>query len=172
VTQTLPLADPEIAAAVFRDHLMRSIDSAAKAGRDWAIVEWVDDLHAVVRMWGRLGDAQYPHFILLGAEHYDLHPPRVRIVDPRSGWSDAAPGTKYFPIIDGCGWFQLHPTYQFADAVRQLACFSYSADYYVSGHTPTDEQRWQQGRHTVSATLTRLHRVLGPEFYRGRGSDA
>lgn len=172
MAQTLPLADPEIAAAIFRDHLIRSIDGAATAGRDWAIVEWVDDLHVVVRMWGSAGDAQFPHFVLLGAEHYDLHPPTVHFVDPRSGWSDAGLGTKYFPVISSCGWFQLHPAYQFEDGVRQLVCFSCSADYYVSGHTPTDEQRWQQGKHTVSATLARLNRVLGPEFYQGRGADA
>lgn len=171
MTQALPLADPEIAAALLRDHLSTAIEGATKANREWEVVEWVDDLHVVIQMWGVRDGARHPYFVLLGGEHYDLYPPRVQFVDPRSGWAEAAPGSRYFPKIDACPWFRLHPAYKFSDGARQLVCFSYSADYYISSHSPTAEQQWRQGQHTVSATLSRLHRAL-TEFYGGQGGDA
>lgn len=34
-------------------------------------------------------------------------------------------------------------------------------------HAPKDSERWQQGRHTVSATLSRLAEIFSPKYYRG-----
>jgi hypothetical protein len=42
-----------------------------------------------------------------------------------------------------------------------------TAEYYMSNHSPTDEQRWTQGRHTVAATLSRLAELLSPPNYGG-----
>jgi hypothetical protein len=66
------------------------------------------------------------------------------------------------------GWFGLHPAYEYPDGhIAQLVCFSHSLDYYISNHTPEPSQIWQQGTHTVAATLNRLHEILSPPSYQG-----
>jgi hypothetical protein len=40
-------------------------------------------------------------------------------------------------------------------------------EYYISGHSPAPGQRWQQGRHTLGATLTRVQDALTSAQYQG-----
>jgi hypothetical protein len=44
-------------------------------------------------------------------------------------------------------------------------------EYYITGHTPTDGQRWQKGRHTLAATLNRISTALISPNYRGPSGD-
>jgi hypothetical protein len=111
--------------------------------------------------------------VKLGTEHYDVFPPTTMIVTPEAGWPRARAGSPWWPQLTPPSWFGLHDTYQYAaDGERpafegQLVCFSMTAEYYISGHNPTENQKWVQGRHTVAATLTRLAEVLSPPHYGG-----
>lgn len=68
--------------------------------------------------------------------------------------------------------FGLHHDYRYPDgSTRELVCFSHALDYYISGHNPTDAERWKQGTHTVSATLTRIADVLKAPNYQGPSGD-
>jgi hypothetical protein len=122
-----------------------------------------------------------PYFVRLDARWYDQYPPKIAFVELTRDWPDARDGSRHYPAIagsptsDGRSYpgqaavqFALHDSYSYGDGDRrQLVCFSHSFDYYISGHGPTDEQRWQQGVHTLSATLTRLHAVLQAPSYLG-----
>jgi hypothetical protein len=44
-------------------------------------------------------------------------------------------------------------------------------DYYITNHTPTDTQRWRQGRHTRIALLSRLSDALTGDSYLGAAVD-
>ena len=63
--------------------------------------------------------------------------------------------------------------FQYADGTtRQLVCFSHSFDYYISNHTPADGEGWDQRRHTLTATLTRLAAALRAPNYQEPSGDS
>jgi hypothetical protein len=52
-----------------------------------------------------------------------------------------------------------------------LVCCSMTFEYYISGHNPASGQQWQQGRHTLGATLTRIQDALtSPNYQRPSGA--
>lgn len=168
----LPPVDPEVAARTFQRHLdtywaNRGLDSTG-----WSRTA-VDELHTVVSIPARRPDgATEPYFIRLGAEYYDPFPPTVMFVAGTSGWPRARVGTTWWPQLSPPGWFALHDSRTYTGPggqsfEGQLVCFSMTAEYYMSDHSPTENQRWRQGRHTVVATLSRLAEVLGPPHYTG-----
>jgi hypothetical protein len=172
----LPPVDPEVAARTFHRHL-----DTYWANRDLSLKGWsrvdVGELHTVVSIPARRADGTTePYFIRLGAEYYDPYPPTVLIVTPTDGWPRARSGTTWWPQLSAPGWFGLHDSYQYRNGQGQvllegqLVCFSMTAEYYMSNHSPTEEQKWQQGRHTVAATLSRLAEVLGPPHYIAPGA--
>ena len=168
----LPPVDPEVATRTF----CRQLDTYW-ANRDLDSNGWtrvaVDPLHTVVSIPARRPDGTTePYFFRLGAEYYDPFPPTVLIVAGTEGWPRARAGTTWWPQLSRPGWIALHDSYRYTngqgDSVEgQLVCFSMTAEYYMSNHSPTESQRWQQGRHTVAATLSRLAEVLGPPHYIG-----
>lgn len=165
--------DPEIAAAVFADHVARGEASALAQDYGW-LFTWLDPLHVVVRIQpaGPAADGSH-YFVKLGAEYYDQHPPTTAFVCPpeESGdnpaWSPAPPKGRWLPVVEALSWFAIHDTYQYADGPHQLVCCSMTFEYYITGHAPTPGQRWQQGRHTLVATLSRIQEALDGATYKG-----
>jgi hypothetical protein len=124
-------------------------------------------MHAVVMLPGvRLSGEIDIYYFRLGAEYYDAAPPTVTLVQPED-WAVAANPSKWFPAFEpNPPWFGLHSAYDYPDKTkRQLVCFTFSAEYYMTDHSPKPSERWTQGRHTVSATLSRLAEVLRPPYY-------
>ena len=178
------LADPEIAAAVFAGHLDRVSQGAQARQRAWVFTR-LDAMHVVVSITGTRPDGHRDgYYLKLGAEYYDRYPPTTSFVCPprpatghtadRDGWTEAPAGTRWLPVVQGLPWFAIHPGYgNFADGVaRQLVCCSMTFEYYITGHGPTTGQQWRQGRHTLAATLNRVHDALNSTNYQGpAGAD-
>lgn len=176
-------SDAEVAAATFSDHLNVFFADPRRATGGWGRIS-VDALTEVVVIPAVRPDETFdPYFVQLEADWYDQWPARVTFVEPLAGWPTAHPGSTHYPVIVGSPLpdgaapgqptisFALHPSYAMSyGEQRQLACFSHSFDYYFSGHTPTEEQRWRQGTHTICATLSRLHAVLQAPNYIGPSS--
>ena len=171
----LPKTDPEVAAAMFRVHL----DGFWATGRPQSLgMERtdIDPLHSMVGLLARRpGSSPDRYFVKLGAEYYDAYPPAVAFIKPLEDgkWVEASDKSRWLPGIkfpkDQPVWFGLHPSYLFSgeSAPRQLVCFSFTAEYYMTNHNPKDTERWTQGRHTLAATLNRLHEILSERFYQG-----
>lgn len=142
----------------------------------WA-TSWVDDVRLRLDAFGvRTDGKQDPYVVDLDFETYDVEPPRVRFVLPEPYGGRPSPSSHWWPRFEGAAplEFALHHDYPYGGGALhdQLVCFSHSRDYYRSGHNPTEAQRWQQGRHTVAATVTRLHQLLTSPYYQGpSGAD-
>ena len=139
---------------------------------------WVGDAQLRVDAVGVRADGTIdPYVIDLDLATYDLEPPRVLFVLPEPYGQQPSGTSRWWPRFEGTPPFEfaLHHAYPFVSGTRpgQLVCFSHSRDYYYSGHSPQPGQRWEQGKHTIVATLTRLHHVLtAPTFYQGpSGAD-
>lgn len=177
-------ADPEVAAAVFAHHLDRVRAGAQARAHGWTFTT-VDPLRTVVAMSASRADGTDDRYhVMLGAQFYDLYPPTVMFVNPApgaDGWREAAPTSRWLPVVGGINWFAVHPNYQYPPhqiaselytPPRQLVCCSMILEYYISNHNPTGGQRWQQGRHTLGATLTRIQDALTIPYYQGpAGAD-
>ncbi len=166
--------DPEVAASAFAVHLDDFFTHGRGRLPGWERLDR-GPLRCVVRIPARRADGTVDHyFVLLTAEYYPVWPPAVSFVRPEDdGWVEAGQGSRWLPHQHNSPGFSfgLHGTYQYADGpTRQLVCFSHSFDYYISGHTPTEEDRWRHGVHTVTATLSRLAEVLrAPNYERPSG---
>jgi hypothetical protein len=131
-------------------------------------------MHAVVAVTGSRPDGQSDvYYVKLGAEYYDTYPPTTSFVCPsrpaaadapgRGGWPEAPAGSRWLPDVQNLPWLAVHSGYtNFADGkARQLVCCSM-----------TYGQQWRQGRHTLAATLNRIHDALNSPSYRGpAGAD-
>lgn len=158
--------DPEVASATFKRHLDELWASGRCTRLGWEITH-LDPLHVVVALPAKRPDGTADrYFVKMGAEYYDAFPPTVAFVNPEN-WTEAANGTRWFPVISPFPpWFGLHPSYGFPNGTsRQLVCFSFTAEYYMTSHSPPADAVWRQGRHTISATLNRLAEVLCPPYY-------
>lgn len=171
--------DPEVAAATFAAHLDDFFANGRGRGDGWQRIP-IDALHAVIRMPAVRPDGTNDHyFVMLGAEYYPVWPTTVAFVRPsdNGAWADATDGTRWWPRQNNAPApglsFGLHPTYQYPDGTtRQLICFSHTFEYYVSNHGPTDEERWDQRRHTLTATLSRLADILRAPNYQEPSGDS
>lgn len=165
-------ADPEVAARTFDLHMTRFFaDGRPATEAGWERIT-VDPLHAAIRIPAvRADGTRDSYLVLTGADYYDLWPPSVAFVEPvDKTYREARDGTPWWPKQNNSPGFQfgLHATYTYPTGeTRQLLCFSHSVDYYFSNHTPTESQRWVQGHHTVSATLTRIADALRAPNYQG-----
>jgi len=175
VTSPTPApVDPEIAAAVFGDHVARAEASDLARDHRWVFTR-LDPLHVVVRVQPADPTADGSHyFVKLGAEYYDQYPPTTAFVCPpqecgdRAPWSPAPPKSRWLPVVEALQWFAIHEAYQYnGGGSGQLVCCSMTFEYYITGHAPASGQRWQQGRHTLVATLTRIQEALDRATYKG-----
>jgi hypothetical protein len=116
--------------------------------------------------------------VRLGGEFYDLWPPSALFVCPprgatherteRLGWVTAPPASCWLPTVTPVPSFAIHSPYTFPDGRQgQLVCCSMTLEYYQSNHSPTAQQSWKQGRHTLAATLHRIHDALNSDSYQG-----
>lgn len=167
----LALADTEIAADLLREHL----DVLWASGRFRQIQSgcfYLDPLHVIVPMIAK-NDSKHDHYFLkLGAEYYDIGPPLIEFVEP-SSWTTARQGTRWYPTLRELPNFKLHDQYDYPDGERlfgypggkhQLVCFSLSAGYYLTNHSPTEGQRWRKGVHTLAGTVNRVASVLRTQY--------
>jgi hypothetical protein len=173
VTEVPTPVDPEVAAVTFSSHLL-DFFAHGRPTREagWATFS-LDPLHAIVIVPACRQDGGVdPYFVRLGATCYDLWPPSAAFVEPVApgGWQESPASSLWWPRINGAPFsFGLHNPYQYPDGQqRQLLCFSHTLDYYLSNHSPTSEERWRAGTHTLSATLNRLAEVLRPPYYQSR----
>lgn len=180
MTLATPAAtDPEIAAAVFADHVARVESSAQARAHGWTLT-LLDPLHVIVDITGtRATGERDNYYVKLGAEYYDRYPPTTSFVSPprpgsgsvgmRTEWAEAPAGSRWLPNVTSLPWFAVHSDYSnFTDGtIRQLVCCSMTLEYYISGHGPTSGQTWRQGRHTLAATLNRVQDALSSKDYQG-----
>jgi len=177
------VADSEIAAAVFADHLARVEAGEQARASGWTFTR-LDPLHVVATVTAvRPSGERDTYYVKLGAEYYDTYPPTTSFVCPprggdrpaQEGWIEASPGSRWLPAVASLPWFAIHPAYSFPSGVanvrdgvpRQLVCCSMTFEYYISSHNPTPGQRWQQGRHRLGATLNRVQDALTSDQYQG-----
>jgi len=127
-------------------------------------------MHAVVCIPAVQADGRRDdYYVRLGAEYYDKWPPTAAFVKPES-LEIAAAGTRWLPSIQcqGISWFGLHAPYNSGGLyLPQLLCFTFTAEYYMVPHSPSEDSVWRQGYHTLAATLSRLSEVLQPPHYGG-----
>jgi hypothetical protein len=164
--------DEEVAAEKFNQHLEWLCgDRARQLGLQLVRQE---RMHAVVRTVGARHDGrQDDYYVRLGADYYDKWPPTAAFVK-RDTWDLAGPGTRWLPTIqcEGITWFGLHAPYKGNNngviiELPQLLCFTFTAEYYMVPHSPSEDSVWRQGYHTLAATLSRLSEVLQHPHYRG-----
>lgn len=175
VTEPPATVDPEIAAVTFEAHLDDFFTNGRGRGDGWKRIV-VDALHAVIRIPAIRTDGTVdPYFLMLGAEYYPVWPPVVRFVrrTEEGSWVDATEGTRWWPRLQNQPGFPfgLHATYPFPEGPRQLVCFSHSFEYYITGHTPQGDEGWDQSRHTLTATLSRMADVLRAPNYQEPSGD-
>ncbi len=179
-------ADPQVAAATFAAHLDRALTSPVGARSGWSVT-WVSPLQAIVRMTATRQDGTKDEFYLrLRADWYDQWPPEgTFVVPPKVGqteWGLPSDQSRWLPkmVNRADGSFALHNRYTFTEEVKQqypevthgqLVCCSMSFGYYISGHEPTPGQRWTQGRHQVTALLSRVQEMLLSPHYEGPAGD-
>lgn len=159
-------ADPESAAALLGDHLKRYW-SSRRPGELGITVAKLDALHVIAQLPALRADGtRDTFFVKLGGEYYDAWPPTVAFVEP-DAFAEAADQTRWFPKFRQTpSWFGLQASHQFTDGhIAQLVCFTFTAQYYMTSHGPRDDQVWQQGRHTVAATISRLIEILRAPYY-------
>lgn len=98
-------------------------------------------------------------------------PPNIIFVNPAT--------QTYDPTLDARHVAQLvapdcrtHLNYGFQPPYHygpQLVCTSLGHGYYVSGHSPTPEQRWDPLRHSIGSAIAVVQRTLvHPQHYQGR----
>jgi len=109
--------------------------------------------------------------VTLDCDSYDVWPPEVKFVNPESRSYVVGADVSALPVVLGVSGFAIHPAFTgFYDSRRtdQLVCFSFARGYYDSNHTPTERERWQQGRHWLYSTVRYIARALQPPYYQGR----
>jgi hypothetical protein len=164
----LPLADPEIASVTFMEHLDRLWATGRPERLGWARRDDVDKLHTIITLPAKRPTGEVdPYYFRLGAEYYDAAPPTVALVQP-DGVTHAPEKSQWFPVLHAKPpWFGLHAAYPWPSGEkRQLVCFTLSAEFYMTDHSPKESEQWTQGRHTLAATLYRLAEILSPKYYR------
>jgi hypothetical protein len=158
------LVDVDFAALTFKEHLNAIWAGVLAEELGWGRFD-LDPTHTVVTMWARREDGTKDHyFIRLGAEYYDRWPPRVAFVDPQT-WQPVKAACRWWPQIQCPTWLGLHLSHPLIEDQGQLICFSFTAEYYMVDHSPTEDAVWKQGIHTISGTLARLQEALMPPYY-------
>jgi hypothetical protein len=167
----LPLADPEIAALTFKTHFDELWATGRPERLGWKQKE-VDSLHRIISLPAKqpTGEIDMYHF-RLGAEYYDAAPPTVTLVEP-DGVTRPSQASKWFPVFhQKPDWIGFHESYPYPGGpARQLICFTMSAEYYMTNHSPKESEVWKQGEHTVAGTLYRLAEVLSAKHYQRPGA--
>lgn len=169
-----PLARPLARAATARD-FERLLAHPDRQRFGWG-VEYDGDVLVTVTLRAKRtegAEGQEDIFVItLDCDSYDVWPPEVKFVNPKTRTYLAGQDLQHLPRIEGFPNFQIHPTYAHflnpPGRVDQLVCFSFTRGYYDTSHHPQPHERWKQGRHWLYSTVKVLHRALQPPFYKGR----
>jgi hypothetical protein len=174
---TLPApVDPEVAAVTLKKHL----DGFFARGRGSWENGWrrhpVDALHEVIEIPGVRSDGTVdPYFVLLGAAYYPVWPVSAAFVckAEAGGWEPVDGGPWWPRQNNQPGFaFGLHKTYTYLDqTVRPLICCSFTLEYYLTDHSPSEDERWDPSHHTLTATLSRLGDILRAPNYQEPDGD-
>lgn len=136
----------------------------------WSLSEH-DELTILAVLVARSAAGTADQFTLrLECEYYPTHPPDVRFVNPTTLEYDPERDRIHLARLEA-PYCYVHPIYPYPAPYRygpQLVCSSMTLGYYVSGHSPTPDQRWDQRRHSIGSTLVIVHRALRSEHYKGR----
>jgi hypothetical protein len=157
--------DAQVAAATFSAHLDELWEPGGIAHtHGWARFD-VDPLSTIVTMRAERADGTKEHyFVRLGAVYYDAWPPTVAFVEPDK-WMQGHVASRWWPQITLPPWLGMHLHHELGGRPGQLVCFTFTAEYYMTGHSPNAEAVWKQGVHTVAATLARLQEALRQPYY-------
>ena len=167
MVHNLTPVNPVVAAAVFAKDLDELWRTGLPVRHGWQL-QHHDTLHSIVVLPGIREDGTIDHYhVRLGAEYYDAWPPTVTFLDPADN-TPAKQDTRWLPKIASAPWMGIHGAYGYPDGKpRQLVCYTFNAHYYQTDHSPKESERWEQGRHTLAATLHRLAEVLRQPYYQG-----
>ena len=168
------LADPEIAAATFTLHLAQLWASGRVTRLGWGRTP-VNKLCEVIKLPATRPTGEVdPYYVRLGAEYYDAAPPAVALVCPDT-WEPAPCQVAMVSKIGEAAELVRSARHacRYPDGqTRQLVCFSFTAEYYMTDHSPNESELWQQGRHTVAATASSAGRDFHPQILpESLGSD-
>lgn len=154
------------------DHFLTSPDWLEERERWGWTVTRLDALTLIARLRARPVEAQDDQFTLrLACEFCPELPPNVRFVNPVTLGYDPATDAAHVARLEAPDC-RTHLSYPFQEAYLygpQLVCTSMSHGYYVSGHVPTPDQRWDGRRHGIGSAITVVQRTLiHPTAYQGR----
>ena len=158
--------DPAVAAALFDRDLQQFWATGRPHAQGWEL-QCPTPLRAVVTMPAvRSSGERDKYFVQLAGTYYSTWPPLVIFITPDG--TEVLGESRWIPSINNPGWIAIHPSFDYAGGKKaQLVCYSLNAAYYMTDHSPSPSQVWQQGHHTLAASLTRLQEVLQPPHYRG-----
>ncbi|HEY4425153.1 MAG TPA: hypothetical protein VGN10_13140 [Pyrinomonadaceae bacterium] len=134
-------------------------------------LESIDDLtlYAVLRA-RPLNDRIEDYTVRLSCDYYPTHPPDAKFVNPQTLEYKLNKDLNHLPKL-AAPYCQVHPVYNWDHPYRygpQLVCSSMTLGYYFSNHSPTADQVWEPGRHTIGSTIHTIHRALHSTHYSGR----
>ena len=169
--------NPEIARRQFEEDIELVLKHPYAEYFDWKIEYNVEELHANVGLWAfdeshnKLDDFH----IVMNFEYYRTNPPGVMFVNPETRKFDKSVDLRWLPALashpPGLN-IAFHPSYDgYPDGIsRQLVCNSTVLEYYISNHSPTEDERWDPTRHNLFATLSTLQMTLKKPYYGGKMS--
>ncbi len=132
----------------------------------------LDDLAVIAVVSARRASGEGDRFTLrLTCDYYPTHPPDVRFVNPDTLQYDPHRDAHHLPMLQA-PYCAIHTVYSgFPPSFPygpQLVCSSMTLGYYFSGHSPTPEQIWVPGRHTLGSSIFAVHKGLRSTYFQGR----
>jgi hypothetical protein len=131
----------------------------------------IDPLTLIVFLSARPINGVSDAFTLrLACDFYPTYPPDVRFVNPATFEYNVSTDLRHVANLQA-QYCHVHPNYSYQHPYKygpQLVCSSMTLGYYFSNHTPTPDQAWQPGRHTIGSTIYTVHRALHSAHYHGR----
>ncbi len=143
---------------------------------EWSISPPSDDLVLHVKLWSR-DESDLPqddYYLRMTFEYYNSWPPGVTFVNPETDKFESSRDMEWLPKIAAKPLgtdFGFNPSTALQDGTtRQLVCNSMILEYYLSNHTPNDQEKWDPNRHNFGTTLSTIQLILRKPYYGGRSS--
>lgn len=165
-------AASQVLSEAFLTEFLESPDWQCEAERwGWAI-QRPTPLTLVVSLHARpLPGVNGAFTLKLACEFCPDLPPNILFVNPATQAYDPAVDQRHVAQLTAPDC-RTHLNYGFQTPYPygpQLVCTSLGHGYYVSGHTPTPDQRWDPLRHSVGSAIAVVQRTLvHPQYYQGR----
>lgn len=169
MTRPSPVS-PVLARAAVANFLSMAEWQRAIAQYGWR-VKSVDDLTLIAVLRAKpIANTVHEFTVLISCDYYPTHPPDAQFVNPVTLKYDATQDRSHLPKL-AAPYCQVHPVYPWDHPYRygpQLVCSSMTLGYYFSNHSPTADQVWEAGRHTIGSTIQTIYRALQSTHYSGR----